>query len=142
MLLENCTKQTLDFVDLENGKPSFLASVGLRVKGGIGDLLFCEMVVDRNLDDVFRTAFDVNYDRRVRARGRCRLATGQDAYDTHRAKVRCVEVAGLEIAQLVWHTVAHVEKVGVQKDPAPLLNMCCADEDLFRLLSTPQIVTL
>lgn len=140
MLLRDGAERNLDFVDKENGDQNFLASVALRVTWASGDLLICDIVVLRHLDDVFGTAFDVGHDREVWANGGCRFKTERSAYGTHCARVPRVEAAGVEIAQRVRHLFRFVERVVVGKGLTPLLNFWSADNVLFRLFSTLQVV--
>lgn len=83
MLLRNGAKRILDFIDLQDGELDFFPSVDLQFERANGDLFSCDVVVDRNLEDVFETALDVPNDRKVRANEECRLNTGQGAHGTH-----------------------------------------------------------
>lgn len=65
MLLQNGSRRTLDLVDIEEGEPSTLESVGLRVERANGNHLTHKIIVDRNLNEVSGTVFDVSHDRRV-----------------------------------------------------------------------------
>lgn len=87
MLPRNGAEGSLDFHDLEDEEPSFLSTGGLQVERANSDLLVCNIIVHRNLEDVFETALDVGHNRRVRASGGCRLRTGRGSYGMHCAEV-------------------------------------------------------
>lgn len=76
MLLRSGAERTLNSVDVANREPSYFTSVRLRVKEASSDLLSCETIVDRTLGDVFETALEVDYDKRVWANGGCPALTG------------------------------------------------------------------
>lgn len=65
MLPSNSTEGVLHFVDLGNGKPELLASVGLRVERASNKLSSCHIIVDRNTEDVIGTALDTGRHRNV-----------------------------------------------------------------------------
>lgn len=65
MPLKNGAEWNLDSVDLKDGEPNVFTSVGLPVEGANGDILPCDNVVPKSLEDVFRTALDVGHDRRA-----------------------------------------------------------------------------
>lgn len=66
MLLRNVAEKILHFANLKGGKPNRPASVDLRVERAKGSLLSCNIVVEKSLDDVLGTAFDLEHDGRVR----------------------------------------------------------------------------
>lgn len=55
MLLQNVAKRTLDFIDLDFGKPNLLSSARLRVSRADDDPLPSRIVVEWGLKDVFST---------------------------------------------------------------------------------------
>lgn len=122
VLLRSDAKRNLDFVNLEDGEPELLASLRLRVRRENGDLLPRDVTVDGNPDDVLETLLDAAHGRRLWASEEYRLTTGRGAYVTQRAKVPCVEAAGVEIAQSFRHLGASVEMVGVSEVLALHLN--------------------
>lgn len=65
MFLRMGAERILNFASLKDGEPSFAASVGLQIKGANGDLLPYDIVVERDLEDVFGSAFGVVQHRRV-----------------------------------------------------------------------------
>lgn len=74
--------------------------------------------------------------------GECQLRTAQGAHGTHCARDPWVEAAGVEIAQRFRHLVTRVERVGGEKSLALHLSGRCADNQLFRLFSTRQVVVV
>lgn len=136
MLLPSDAKQILEFVDLEDVEPEFLASVDLRIEMANSDLLLCSKVVDRNFDDVFAAAIDVGQDRRVCFREGFWLETGRGAQSTDFARVSCVETAGVKVVQRFKQLVAPVTKARVEDGLALVLNVWRATNDLFRLFTT------
>lgn len=79
MLLWNDGKLILDFIDREDGESDFFASPALQAEGASCNLLFCNIVVHRHLDDVSETALDISHDRKVLASERRRLQTVRES---------------------------------------------------------------
>lgn len=64
VLLRNGAKRSVNFVELEHGELSFLASVRLWIKRAIEGFFACNNDVKRDLHGVFETAFEVGHDRK------------------------------------------------------------------------------
>lgn len=142
MLLENGLLQTPDFLDMDDGEPSFLASVRPRVKRANCKLLSCEFFVDKSLEEIFRTAFEVGYDRIVQASAISRAGTGRDATGTHWARALCVKDAGVELAQPFWHFIARATRVKVEKSYTTFMFLVRRNRSgqAFRFLTGPSSV--
>lgn len=63
--LHNCSDCNPKFVDLKENESNFFASIGLQVERRSWELLLDDIVVHRNLDDVFGFVYDVDPDRRL-----------------------------------------------------------------------------
>lgn len=71
MPLQNRAKRVLHFADLQAGESSFLSSADPLVGKASSELLFRDIIVHRNLSEVFETALNVGHDRRLCASGGC-----------------------------------------------------------------------
>lgn len=120
MLLQSSAERVLDFVFLAGGELDFPASVILRVIKLNGDLVSCEIVGEKNLDEIFGTALYLGYDRIVCSNEGRLARAGRRAHGTHREKLPCVEGAGVEAAWRFRPLVADDIKVGLEKDLALL----------------------
>lgn len=142
MLLQNSAMRTPDFADLEDSASDFPKSVELRVKRPNGELLLCNLIVHRSLDDIFWSALNVGRGRGAWASGSCWHRAGRGAQGTHCATIPCVEGAGVEHAQRFRHLFVSVEGRGVGESFALVLNFWCADCNLVGPFTIRQIVML
>lgn len=127
----NIAERILNFVNMEGGEPNFLATVSLRVERVNGKLFSCNTAVVRNFQN-----FSWDCSRRGE---RQRLGTGRGTHGTQCEKALCVQPAGVEIAQVFRHLVAHAEKIGVEKGLALVSNFWCAHSYLVRLFAKRQV---
>lgn len=65
MLLQNWVERVLNFADLGDGEPNYLAFVDPQIGWANGDLLSRDVVVDKSLDDFSETALDAGHEREV-----------------------------------------------------------------------------
>lgn len=79
MPLQKGAERTLHSVDLKTCESNFFVSVKCRVERKNGDLLFCDVLVDRVLGSDCSTAFDVGHYRKTWANGGCQSRTGRQA---------------------------------------------------------------
>lgn len=69
MHLRNGAEPNLSFFDLEGDQRDSLKSAHIHVERASGDLLRCNIVVHRKLDDVSCSALDFSHDKKAQPKG-------------------------------------------------------------------------
>lgn len=77
--------------------PSFLLFLNLGVRRASGSLPPGDTILERELDEVFGTALAIQLYKTVRTYGIGKLQPSQEAYNTHCARVPCLDVADVKV---------------------------------------------
>lgn len=131
MLRRYGPQRILHFADLTNGKPNFLVPVRMRVESAINDFYLCHKLVDRNLEDVTDTSFDVDHHKKLWACAGCWLSSSQSAHGTHCAQLPCTQTASVREEPRSKRNCARSKLGRVEEGLQLLSNFGSSNKHLF-----------
>lgn len=113
MSVRNGAERVFDFVDVEDGEADFLACLAVQVRVADSYVLLSRVVVDRNLNDVFRIALSGGHFKNAEAESQCGMRTGRAVHSAHCERVPYEENSSHHVAQAFFNNFIRSKVISV-----------------------------